>query len=427
VASFPRHGRVQMMFLDLEADLLGPGLVLLEQLEREIECASHVFPVDCRPQLVHQLFTLIEQSQLRPSLEGRFLQQRVDDERHEAGEVTLQTLGVLAVGLRIDLAPGDSFRGVAAREAAIRDRRAHDLHVGIVAADVVQPEDLTQRRLRLECVVLGHSSAQDEDSELLGVLLESPVVVRTELEDIHARVDVVPELLSVTLAREHAHLDGVQLGTAIARCSDVDRDAQLVAGAEQSGRDAESFLLRSVVLAEEIVALGRGHVALELRLSEHGGDHAVLLVEHFFRETGVGHADDACLSVGTIIAMQLHGADRSLLVVLERVVSVVITDRVGRRDDTDPASLEQRDQPGARLVGDGDRSRHRDDEGRLLEDGIVEDRVDSTQDRSPESRQCVPEDFHDGLALVDRLHVDGRPHQGGPFLLATARILGVVH
>ena len=174
-----------------------------------------------------------------------------------------------------------------------------------------------------------------------------------------------------------------------------------MAGGEQSGCGAGLPLLLGVDFAEPIAQLGAGHLALELRAGQDGGEEAVLIHEDILVEGHVGDPDGLLIAQRAVVAEDRHLVDR---IFMDTAMPVVIADCVGRAQVRDPAGLEQRDQPHVVLAGDRHRSGERHGERAAAADGVVEDGVDAAQEAAAERGQAVAEHLVERLALVDAAH-----------------------
>ena len=178
------------------------------------------------------------------------------------------------------------------------------------------------------------------------------------------------------------------------------------AGGEQAGLHAILFLLRGVEFSQQVAQFGAGHLALEFRAGENGGEEAVLVEQDVFVEGHVGDADGALVAQRGVVAVDGDFVDGAGLVGVEAAVAVVVADGVGGAEVGDPAGFEQRDQPGLMLAGDRDGPGDGQGERAAHADGAVEDLVDAAQIGSAEGGQAVQEEFVEGAALVDAAGLD---------------------
>jgi hypothetical protein len=88
---------------------------------------------------------------------------------------------------------------------------------------------------------------------------------------------------------------------------------------------------------------------------------------------------------------------------IERAVAVVVADRVGGRQQHEPAGVEQRREPRVVLPRHRHRSRDRQRHRQALPDRLVEQRPHAPQVRAAEGGEAVLEQ------LVERLHVGDGP------------------
>ena len=159
-------------------------------------------------------------------------------------------------------------------------------------------------------------------------------------------------------------------------------------------------------MPKQVAQLGAGHLALEFRAGEHGGEEAVLVEQDAFVEGHVGDADGALVAQGGVVAVDGDFVDGSGLVGVEAAMAIVIADGVGGAEVGDPTGFEQGNQPGLMLAGYGDGPGDGQGEGAAHADGAVEDLVNPAQIGSAKGRQAVQEDFFKGTALIDSTGLD---------------------
>ena len=163
------------------------------------------------------------------------------------------------------------------------------------------------------------------------------------------------------------------------------------AGGQQSGLDAVLLLLRGVMLPQPVTQFGPGHFVLELGLRKKRAQKTVLVQQHGLVECHVGDADGAFLAQRGIVAVDGDLVNRARLVRIQAAMAVVITDRVGCADISDPAGFDQRNQPSVVLSGNGHRPRHGQGQRASQANGAVQNLVNAPQTCAPKRRQGMPE------------------------------------
>ena len=168
------------------------------------------------------------------------------------------------------------------------------------------------------------------------------------------------------------------------------------------------FSCARVMRAQQVAQLGAGHLLLELRALQAGGEEPVLVEQHVFVERHVGDANGASRRAARRRRRRsaLRGPGRRCGV--QAAVAVVIADRVRGAQIGHPAGLEQRDQPRLMLARHRHRTGDRQRQRAARADGPSRMRVNPPQKRPAERRQAVPEHLVESLAFVDTANVDAR-------------------
>ncbi len=231
-------------------------------------------------------------------------------------------------------------------------------------------------------------------------------MVGAGLEDLGVEVEIEAVLRDQAGPMHGPELHRIQEDAAVARSAHEDRNGAAKAGGEQAGLHAILFLLRGVVFAQQVAQFGAGHLALEFRAGENGGEEAVLVQQDAFVEGHIGDADGALVAQGGVVAVDGDFVDGAGFVGVEAAMAVVVADGVGGAEVGDPAGFEQRDQPGMMLAGDGDGPGDGQGEGAAHADGAVEDLVNPAQIGAAKGGQAVQEEFFESAALIDSTGLD---------------------
>ncbi len=170
---------------------------------------------------------------------------------------------------------------------------------------------------------------------------------------------------------------------------------------EQAFADAVLRFLRGIERAEQVTELDAGHPALELGAQQARGDERVLIEQDLLVEPDVGDADRLLVAERAVVAEDRHLAERMLFRGVERAVTVVVADRVGRREQREPTGVEERIEPRPVLPRNRDRPRDGDRHRQALADGLVEKGPQPPQVRAAERRQAVLEDLVEVLEVGD--------------------------
>ena len=104
-------------------------------------------------------------------------------------------------------------------------------------------------------------------------------------------------------------------------------------------------------------------------------------------------------------------------------MSIVVADRIGNRDVRGVRRLEQRDEPGAMLIGYRDWPGASDDQRNPLIDDLLHGLIHAPQIRAAKRRQCGLKHLAQILALRYRLSCNRAAHQSTCGTLAHCNLL----
>ena len=170
-------------------------------------------------------------------------------------------------------------------------------------------------------------------------------------------------------------------------------------------RDAIQAFLRGVESPQAVTQLGARHAALEFGAQQNGGKEFVLIEQHVFVERHVGDANGVFIAQRAVVAPD-GNFEHGVAMRVEAAVAVVVADRIGGGEISDPARFEQRDQPGLMLAADRDRSGDGERQRATGSDGAVENRIDAAEEGSSERRKAVGEQFVQRFNFIDAADAD---------------------